>query len=176
MYFYTKSWRSLGSRSSLCAILAKASGVAGEVLADPNRLKEFCTAEKMSWAASRQTTRPEDEAYSLLGLFSVSIPPLYGEGRRRAFRRLQIEIMSTTHDHTIFAWESTEMSGDMLAPSVQSFELSDRHGYRKLSYEEYMDAFNINSPKLDYSMTTSVCILNCQSAQSLIILDYTSPS
>ncbi|KAF2117446.1 heterokaryon incompatibility protein-domain-containing protein [Lophiotrema nucula] len=131
------------------------SGIPREVFMDPDKLKKFCIADRMSWAASRQTTRREDEAYSLLGLFGVNIPPLYGEGRRRAFQRLQIEIMSTTHDHTIFAWESTELTGDMLAPSVQSFQLSDQPGYRKLSYEEYMDAFDMDSAKLDYSMTNT---------------------
>ncbi len=36
-------------------------------------------AQKMSWAARRKTTRIEDQAYSLMGLFQVNMPLLYGE-------------------------------------------------------------------------------------------------
>lgn len=50
-------------------------------------LDTFITAERISWAAKRKTTRIEDRAYSLLGLFGVSMPLLYGEGSR-AFLRL----------------------------------------------------------------------------------------
>lgn len=57
----------------------------------------------MSWIAARSTTREEDKAYSLLGLFNVSMPMLYGEGEQ-AFIRLQLEIIRKTTDHTIFAW------------------------------------------------------------------------
>jgi hypothetical protein len=60
-------------------------------------------AQKMSWAARRQTRREEDIAYCLMGLFSVNMPLLYGEGSR-AFMRLQDEIMKISDDQTIFAW------------------------------------------------------------------------
>ena len=51
----------------------------------------------MSWAAHRETARVEDIAYCLLGIFDVNMPLLYGEGKR-AFIRLQQEIMKETHD------------------------------------------------------------------------------
>jgi hypothetical protein len=57
----------------------------------------------MSWASKRETTRVEDQAYSLLGLFNVNMPPLYGEGWK-AFRRLQLEILASSYDESIFAW------------------------------------------------------------------------
>ncbi|CDO76713.1 hypothetical protein BN946_scf184796.g7 [Trametes cinnabarina] len=57
----------------------------------------------MSWAAKRKTTRVEDEAYSLMGLFGVNIPVIYGEGRH-AFYRLQEEILRCIPDQSIFAW------------------------------------------------------------------------
>ncbi|KAH8901570.1 HET-domain-containing protein, partial [Thozetella sp. PMI_491] len=60
-------------------------------------------AQKMSWAAGRRTTRKEDRAYSLLGIFGVHMPMLYGEGDN-AFVRLQEEIMRTSDDRTILAW------------------------------------------------------------------------
>jgi len=44
------------------------------------------------WAEKRETTREEDKAYSLLGIFNIQIPVLYGEERENAFKRLQEEI------------------------------------------------------------------------------------
>lgn len=66
-------------------------------------LSRFPAAQRLSWAASRQTTRVEDRAYSLLGLFDVNMPLLYGEGKE-AFTRLQQEIMNRYHDQTLLAF------------------------------------------------------------------------
>jgi hypothetical protein len=80
----------------------------------------------MSWAANRQTTRAEDRAYSLLGLFGVNIPLLYGEGDK-AFLRLQEEIIRHSNDDSIFAWEFTDdveyelYKNQLLAPSPDYF-------------------------------------------------------
>lgn len=60
-------------------------------------------ARRMSWASERRTTRSEDMAYCLMGLFSVNMPLLYGEGEK-AFIRLQEEIMKDSDDHSLFAW------------------------------------------------------------------------
>jgi hypothetical protein len=84
---------------------------------------ERTVAERMSWAASRSTTRIEDAAYSLMGLFNVFMPMLYGEGSR-AFTRLQEEIMKQSEDYTIFAWKASFMSGNhrgILAHSPDEF-------------------------------------------------------
>ena len=64
----------------------------------------------MSWAAKRTTTRVEDKAYCLLGIFDVAMPLIYGEGPK-AFRRLQEEIMKTTQDLTIMGWTPPAPSG-----------------------------------------------------------------
>ena len=66
-------------------------------------VSRMSVAERMSWAACRRTTRVEDEAYSLFGLFGINMPTLYGEGRN-AFFRLQQEIMRTSPDTSLFAW------------------------------------------------------------------------
>lgn len=57
----------------------------------------------MSWASKQRTTRVEDEAYPLTGIFDISLPTLYGEGRR-AFIRLQEEILKRIPDQSLFAW------------------------------------------------------------------------
>lgn len=66
-------------------------------------LGRFSIAQRMSWASRRQTTRIEDQAYCLLGLFGVTMPLVYGEGTR-AFVRLQEEIIKESDDQSIFAW------------------------------------------------------------------------
>jgi hypothetical protein len=57
----------------------------------------------MSWASKKATTRIEDEAYYLMGIFRVNMPLLYGEGEK-AFLRLQEEIMKESDDNSLFAW------------------------------------------------------------------------
>jgi hypothetical protein len=64
----------------------------------------------MSWASKRQTTRPEDLAYSLFGIFGVNLPVLYSEGAAKAFLRLQEEIIKTSLDLSILAWSADHMS------------------------------------------------------------------
>ena len=66
-------------------------------------LSSASIAKRMSWAASRTTTRLEDIAYSLMGIFSINMPLLYGEGGK-AFLRLQEEIMKVSDDQSLFAW------------------------------------------------------------------------
>ncbi|CAK7208584.1 hypothetical protein SEUCBS140593_000222 [Sporothrix eucalyptigena] len=61
-------------------------------------------AERMSWASKRTTTRKEDMAYCLLGIFGINMPLLYGE-RDRAFIRLQKEIIANHNDLSILSWE-----------------------------------------------------------------------
>jgi hypothetical protein len=68
-------------------------------------------AQRMSWAATRKATRAEDLAYSLLGLFEISMPMQYGEGEA-AFVRLQKEILKSTEDQTLFAWSPSSESID----------------------------------------------------------------
>ncbi|KAE8423525.1 ankyrin repeat-containing domain protein [Aspergillus pseudocaelatus] len=77
-------------------------------------------AQRMSWAAERVTTRVEDRAYSLLGIFGVNIPLIYGE-RETAFIRLQEEIMRISDDHSLFACRSRDNRGGLLATSPAAF-------------------------------------------------------
>ncbi|KAL8915792.1 MAG: hypothetical protein Q9172_006661 [Xanthocarpia lactea] len=80
-------------------------------------------ATRMSWMSMRQTTRVEDMAYCLLGIFDVNMPLLYGEGPK-AFMRLQLEIIKQSNDDSIFAWVSNQFSGGLLAPWPSSFVAS----------------------------------------------------
>jgi hypothetical protein len=68
------------------------------------QLKDASIAQRMTWASNRDTTRIEDEAYCLLGIFDINMPLIYGEGRK-AFLRLQEEIVRRSTDQSIFAWD-----------------------------------------------------------------------
>ncbi|GAW13647.1 hypothetical protein ANO14919_030350 [Xylariales sp. No.14919] len=70
-------------------------------------LDTFSVATIMSWAAGRTTSREEDTAYCLLGLFDINMPLLYGE-KGKAFRRLQEEIIARTNDQSILTWMSQD--------------------------------------------------------------------
>ncbi|KAF2665546.1 hypothetical protein BT63DRAFT_363851, partial [Microthyrium microscopicum] len=102
--FFDNEWQRVGSRNGLCGIISKATQIDIQILNTPRqRLSYFSIAKRMSWASHRKATRLEDEAYSLLGIFGVNMPMLYGEGRK-AFRRLQEEIIRYSTDLSIFAW------------------------------------------------------------------------
>lgn len=101
--FFDKKWKLLGSRSELCNTIAKITRIDPQVLQDSKQIWSHSIAQRMSWAAGRETRRPEDKAYSLLGIFGVNMPMLYGEGDR-AFTRLQEEIIRISDDHSLFAW------------------------------------------------------------------------
>ena len=92
--FYDRSITFVGDKFHLADILADITGIDCEILKDPSRLTDVSTADRLSWAASRVTTRTEDRAYCLLGLLGVSMPLLYGEGEK-CFARLQEEIART---------------------------------------------------------------------------------
>lgn len=109
--FYNKFWRQIGTKRELWTAIEKRTRIPrGALLGDfKHIMSTYCIAERMSWAAGRQTTRVEDRAHSLLGLFNVNMPLLYGEGKV-AFQRLQEELVRTSQDSSIFAW--TEQSGE----------------------------------------------------------------
>ncbi|KAI0744723.1 hypothetical protein C8Q76DRAFT_663309, partial [Earliella scabrosa] len=123
LHFFNTRWQFMGSRRDLADGLTTITGIPATVLRREQSPKEFSVAQRMSWAAGRETTRVEDEAYCLMGIFGVNIPILYGEGRT-AFRRLQEEIMRCTSDTTVFAWggscDLVSLSGfpeDALSPA-----------------------------------------------------------
>ncbi|OLN86758.1 Vegetative incompatibility protein HET-E-1-like protein 14 [Colletotrichum chlorophyti] len=116
--FYSAEWRGIGNKlgskrddrfSMLIGpgILSNVTGVEERVLSGGLDPQDVSVATRMSWAALRRTTRVEDIAYCLLGIFSVNMPLLYGEGSR-AFTRLQEAIMRETDDQSIFAWALTK--------------------------------------------------------------------
>ncbi|KAI0630064.1 heterokaryon incompatibility protein-domain-containing protein [Trametes polyzona] len=101
--FLFSDWSIIGTKHDLAPAINSATRIDPDVLTGRRSLEEFSVACRMSWAASRETTRLEDQAYSLMGIFGVNMPTTYGEGGN-AFIRLQEEIIKHIPDQTIFAW------------------------------------------------------------------------
>jgi len=89
--FFSREGRRLGDKSSLERQVHEITGIAVLAL-QGGSLSYFGVNERLSWAEHRETTRKEDKAYSLLGIFDIYIPLIYGEGRDNAFIRLRNEI------------------------------------------------------------------------------------
>lgn len=120
--FFTSDWKSLGTKLTLLSELSRITGVPALVLLHREETFKTSIAQRMAWASSRQTTKIEDRAYSLMGIFRVNMPILYGEGNR-ALHRLQLEILAGPHDQSIFAWTpiSRGIWTTLLAPSPSCF-------------------------------------------------------
>jgi len=91
MIFYannSRGWSKIGDKFSLLELVAKRTGIERHILLGGDVMK-CSVAQRMSWASERETTRTEDLAYCLLGIFGVNMPLLYGEGSK-AFLRLQV--------------------------------------------------------------------------------------
>ncbi|RSL50317.1 hypothetical protein CEP54_011994 [Fusarium duplospermum] len=137
LVFYASNWQCIDFRSSLGKIIADSTGIDERLLQDnrakPGRiLRSSSIAQRMSWASKRETTRTEDLAYCLLGIFDINMPLLYGEGTK-AFTRLQEEIIRHTDDQSIFAWSlpiamendfDTSIGMSVFAPSPKAFVAS----------------------------------------------------
>ena len=124
MEFYDRSGRFLVARKNNLAKLEEITGIGATALRNGDT-SSYSVACIMSWAAKRETTRVEDQAYCLLGLFGISMPLIYGEGDT-AFMRLQTMVYEHRNDQSIFAWRTPpalryEAMG-VFAPAPSFFE------------------------------------------------------
>jgi hypothetical protein len=95
--FFSMEGTPLGDRTVLEQQIHQITGIPVQAL--QGSLSGFSIDERMSWAAKRQTKREEDAAYCLLGIFDIHLPLIYGEGRKKAFRRLYKDIKDATASH-----------------------------------------------------------------------------
>lgn len=126
VFFFNTKFKCIGFRESIKSLITEASNIPEKYISLPTAsIFEACVAERMKWASQRKATREEDLAYSLLGIFDVNMPLLYGEGRK-AFRRLQTEIIRVSTDESIFAWKcgSNDNLKGLLAPETINFSNS----------------------------------------------------
>lgn len=150
LQFFDTSWARIGSRKDFSNTISMVTKIPVDVLTHQKRPSQYCIADRMSWAATRKTSRIEDRAYSLLGLFNVSMPTLYGEGCR-AFRRLQEEILKTSDDMTfLLSTENLDGTVSALGSWVDSYNISyqfdqDTHMTYRHSQSEHFLAHDVLS-------------------------------
>ncbi|KAI3319251.1 hypothetical protein HD806DRAFT_509468 [Xylariaceae sp. AK1471] len=109
--FYSSNWKLLGSKDTLQDTIQCITEI-DKVVLSSGTFGQVCIARRMAWAAKRTTTRTEDQAYSLMGIFDVNMPLIYGEGKK-AFLRLQQEILRVSDDQSLFAWGAPRVFRDM---------------------------------------------------------------
>nr|CAL30216.1 HET-D [Podospora anserina] len=103
--FFSKEGERLGDKKSLEQQIHDITEIPLEALPG-NTLSDFSIEERLSWVGKRNTTQKEDKAYSLFGIFDITMPLLYGEGEDRAFGRLREEI--SKHDRCLSSLHSTD--------------------------------------------------------------------
>jgi len=89
--FFSRDGKRLGDKRTLERQVHKITKIPVPALRG-TALSQFDVGERLSWAENRETTRKEDKAYSMLGIFDIQMPLLYGEGADKAFKRLRREI------------------------------------------------------------------------------------
>ena len=160
LIFYDCRWTEMRNKHELADLIAKRTRIDKDLISMRKGLDRFTVAQKMSWAADRKASRTEDIAYSLLGIFDVNMPMLYGEGDK-AFIRLQEEIMHRNADQSIFVWFSGASSRRLFASSPSDFAqcgaLQQQSRKKK--------AFGVNNLGLDIELELKPSGLNTYLAQ-----------
>jgi hypothetical protein len=177
LVFLDRKWRKIGTRSDFRNVISQVTGIAERHFKDLNGpfIPSASIIEKFSWAARRSTSRREDRAYCLLGLFSISMPLLYGEGDN-AFRRLLQEIVRSSNDESAFLWDHyiNHQSGILsvnpwLGPSwrfeasedAQPGECSSFEGITRPPYAVTNQGLELRVPKALAQKSEFLLPLNC---------------
>ncbi|KAK4246325.1 heterokaryon incompatibility protein-domain-containing protein [Corynascus novoguineensis] len=160
--FFDREWNYRGNVKELARLVGEITGIPRRLLRREAELSDFAVARRMSWAAARETTRVEDMAYCLLGIFDVNLSLIYGEGAK-AYSRLQEAIIQSMADLSIFAWkddrDSAPLFTGILADSPAHF-----------AWCNSIDSTPGDSAYTNFTMTTR----GIQTDASLI-LDYSKP-
>jgi hypothetical protein len=121
--FFDYYWDPIATKTEIISSLSRKTRIPESVLSHAPKPSACSVAQRMSWAAQRITKRVEDRAYSLMGLFNINMPMIYGE-RENAFLRLQQHIIQKSKDESIFAWSmrhTTEAYSGLYAPSPSAY-------------------------------------------------------
>ncbi|KAI3323417.1 heterokaryon incompatibility protein-domain-containing protein [Xylariaceae sp. AK1471] len=174
--FYDSEWKCYGTKAMLKETISSITKIPKHVLDKFIPLQTVTIAQRMSWAADRSTTRVEDMAYCLMGLFDLNMTLLYGEGHK-AFIRLQEEICKESTDLSLFAWRS-ESRVDVSTPSqkyrgVLASSPSEFRGcnniYSTSNSKRHKGEFQITNGglRLDDCSTTQSLYISCSYGYSL---------
>jgi hypothetical protein len=145
--FLASDWTRITSRTDSSSVLADITGIPTDFLSG-NDLEIASIAMRMSWASRRTTTKAEDIAYCLMGIFDIQMPLLYGEGEGGAFRRLQQEIIKDSDDQSIFAWAVDDT--DMPQPKTAERRVFNVLARSPAAFEHSHDVVQADSPMFEY--------------------------
>ena len=183
--FLTKDWKPIGSQIPVLKVpmpnqtslwlkmaqipfmgfLSEITGIQFDVLVGRKQIMSCSIGEKMSWMACRETTREEDEAYCLLGIFDINMPLLYGEGRR-AFGRLQEEIIKQSTDFSLFSWQwpqdSINLRGKYPNLIADSTKLFSKFNPKSSNHDHYIDRLYDNPLNTIISLTNFGLSINLE--------------
>ncbi|KAG5664934.1 hypothetical protein KAF25_008668, partial [Fusarium avenaceum] len=181
--FYAADWSRIGTKATLVREIAEATGINIKYLCPEKRAvaatrdgwtkslhitcHEASVAERMSWLARRETTRIEDMAYCMLGIFGISMPLLYGEGQG-AFLRLQEEILKSSDDHSLFCWSWTMDEGQSSLLSLRPHSFLEATHYRRSRSNAQPSPYSMTNAGLSIRLrvircwSSHIAILNVQ--------------
>ena len=175
--FLTRNWKPIGTKDALAGVVEEITGISTNILRGLQSPDAVSVARRMSWASRRKTTRVEDEAYCLMGLFGIHMPTIYGEGSH-AFVRLQEAILRQLPDDTLFSWgkrlpllrdEASDLDGirshpdyygRLFAPSPRQFE--DGSELWPIPHEELMARLEMVDDSPQTPSTYSITRLGVQ--------------
>ena len=165
--FFDQGWNLIGTKIDLVLDLSRTTRIPEGVMNNTIKPSACSVAQRMSWAANRRTTREEDRAYSLMGLFDIYMPMIYGE-REKAFLRLQQQLIQKSKDESIFAWDmdfpvNTQAYSGLFSPSPLEYancgNIIQTSGSR--GFSESNGELSIWSRVLPHSPGTYAAALHC---------------
>jgi hypothetical protein len=180
--FFNMKWENIGTRSDMTALLSEITGIDQKVLTRGNGnagntvsnsqddlrvlLRSISVASRMTWANGRETTRVEDIAYCLMGVFDINMPLLYGEGQR-AFQRLQEEIVKQSDDQSILAWHGVGGDlGQLFATEPNDFGAP----FDSVPRSKYEQGMTLSHQRLELDVLLCRCTLQEIIAHSPLLL------
>ncbi|KAM7187356.1 Heterokaryon incompatibility protein (HET) domain containing protein [Naviculisporaceae sp. PSN 640] len=167
--FYDRDWKPRGTKQGMIRNLHEVTGIQTVVLESAQNTYTLPIVARMSWASKRETSRIEDMAYCLMGIFDVNMPLLYGEGKK-AFTRLQHEIIKSISDLSIFGWstgpETVWAAGNAVAKKIDLLSSNEVHPLLSASPGSFQFPANRLRPweianSVEYSVTNVGIRINC---------------
>ncbi|KAN0102161.1 hypothetical protein V8E51_012671 [Hyaloscypha variabilis] len=138
--FFSREGRRLGDRKSLAQQVCEITGITFNAL-QGSPLSHFSISTRISWAENRETKRKEDKAYSLMGLFDIHMPLIYGEGREEAFIRLREEIDKRSRSKTTSCISIDDLyKQDQSRICLTSLTPTDQEGLRNRAMTRHKSA------------------------------------
>ena len=171
--FFDMHWRSIGERDELYRTLSDITSIDESYLRGNASIMSAPISMRMMWMSQRKTTRHEDMAYCMLGLFGINMPLVYGEGDR-AYLRLQWEILKETRDEDVFNWYWDDSVPDQwefifapnpicFVPRTGATKCSDHPRWRR-NVDKYKGGYSglmrvLNSDSLRDAMELEACLI-----------------